>query len=145
MENMKILSFTSQVKLNYVLSGGAWVAAGIMGFFDNRVCLFLKVIFLVIAMGSSIVYSFSPKEKITEKVDIKEAEAVRFGYSCLRLILALGFLIFMGISAGFITFPFDWNKLLPNMLLFVLGLADLIIGLVYLALSDDDTEENQID
>ena len=44
MENMKILSFTSQGKLNYVLSGGAWVAAGIMGFFDNRVCLFLVML-----------------------------------------------------------------------------------------------------
>ena len=98
------MSVQKQIKYKKTLSGFAWVCAGVLELFDNKICLSLCVIILIIALVLTLDVSGSKKEKYDEMAiynltvarsrTLELLEFVIVLLAALLAILAFGFEVF---------------------------------------------------
>lgn len=137
MKRNSVLSFAAQIKLNHTIHGALWIAAGVFGLFDNLVCLILSTIMLISALTctiSSLVHKREQSDEMAE-ANIDKAEAITLDAAhCILLFTAITVTCIPNEALT----ALDWNSVLPNGLFILLGLLDVITGITFKHLEEEE-------
>ncbi len=136
MESMKKeLSVRRQIYLLKVVSGIAWIIAGVCMFLDNKFFLTVRIIAMLLSIGIMIWVHFAKKEAMDEMADF---ELMRAESNVLKL-LHMGFCL-----VACVLIIFDWpgweahvqtemelHEILCAGIFVYLGIGDFITGILF--------------
>ena len=126
----KSMSFADQIRLSKVVCGISWIVAGFSGFFDNIVCSIIQFLAYLIFPISIILISTAKKENPDEMANenLCKAKAKTLDIMCFCIAI-------IGIMAILIQIPntisLDWSKVVTAAIFFVLGINELLVGVIF--------------
>ena len=132
----KPMSCAEQIRLLKVVSGIAWIVVGIFGCFENTICLIIQILALLLCAINIIRVSAAKKENSDEMAEENLCKAkaktldIMHGVFCVIAIAAIFIL-------GRNTITLDWAKVIPATFFIVLGIEELIVGVVFRKLEDE--------
>ena len=130
------MSVQKQILYSKTLNGISMICAGMFEFFDNILCQFLCIMFLVVACYLSSKELLSKKEKYDEmaRKNLAEAESSAFG---LLVSLFCIFSILLNMSSYFVPSLVFSTQFLVPLLFIIIGAADLMVGIKFHQLEEE--------
>lgn len=132
----KEMSIGQQLFFVKILSGAAWIAAGIFGLFENSVCSIIQMIFLVISLACVLKVMYAEKEATDEMADehLLKAKAKTLDFMHRFFLLCVG-VAFLLVNLP-LTLTVNLEDLLFAIYFIVIGVEDLLTGIYFKKLEE---------
>ena len=129
-DKLKKMSFAEQVWRLKVVSGAAWIFVGAFSCFDNPVCTVLHVLALLILPINIIYIALAKRENSDEMAEENLNMAKAKTLDIMQVLFGVG-----GIAALLLCevaeMDWDWSKMILAVVFVVVGVQNLVSGLIF--------------
>lgn len=133
MSSTKAYPIKKTVFWKQTVMGTLWIAAGILGMFDNGVCKALKILFLAAAIMASVnsIRLVFVGDDADEMAENDYARARAYAGETLEIMLYFMVIVFALEPQFLQNLDVNWLSFIPQLGIFLVGVYNLLSGLIF--------------